>query len=342
MTIKRLLLSLGCLGLLAGAAFLAKENESAADRMAAAANQWLASLNADQKKRATFGFDDPERTRWFFTPQQKGGKSTRKGLPLADMTAKQKELAKALLRSGTSEAGYKKATTVISLEAILADLEKGRGPVRDPEWYFVTVFGTPGKGGNWGWRLEGHHLSLSFTLKDGKLVSTTPFVLGSNPATVKSGKHKGLQALPETEKPFRDLLGLLDDDQKKAARQPKLLPEIAENTPRPTTKAIGLAAAKMSDKQKAALNALIEGYARRMPPDAASFELAQIKKAGIDKVHFAYHGDGTPGKPYTYRVQGPTFVIEFLNEQRDAAGNPANHIHSGWRNVNGDFGKASE
>jgi hypothetical protein len=340
MTIKRLLLSLSCLALLAGAAFLAKETETAADRMAAAADKFLAGLTADQKKKATFDFDSAERTRWFFTPQQKGKKPTRKGLPLAEMTAKQKDLAKALLRAGTSDAGFKKATTVISLESILADMEKGRGPVRDPEWYFFTVFGTPGKAGSWGWRVEGHHLSLSFTLKDGQLVSATPFVLGSNPATVKAGKHKGLQALPETERPFRDLLALLDDGQKKTARQPKLLPEIAENTPKPTTKPLGLAAAAMTDKQKAALNALIEGYANRMPPDASAFELARIKKAGLGKVHFAYGGgDGTPGKPYTYRVQGPTFVIEFLNEQKDAAGNPANHIHSGWRNTQGDFGK---
>src|SRR5262249_41739586 len=147
--------------------------ENAADRMAGAAEKFLASLTADQKKKAVFDFDDKERTRWFFTPQQKGKKSTRNGLPLSEMTEKQKGLAKDLLRAGTSDSSYKQATTIMGLESLLAELEKGRGPVRDPEWYFFTVFGTPGKTGSWGWRVEGHHLSLSFTLKDGKLVSAT-------------------------------------------------------------------------------------------------------------------------------------------------------------------------
>lgn len=339
MTIKRWLLSLLCLAPLAGAAFYARESETDADRMAAAAAKFLAGLDADQKKRATFAFDAEERLRWFFTPQQKGKEATRKGVPLADMNDAQKKLALALLKAGTSAEGFKRAEAVRTLEGILNELEKGRGPVRNPEWYFFTVFGTPGKLGEWGWRVEGHHLSLNFTLKDGKLVAATPFVFASNPAVVKAGKHKGFEALPETAKPFRDLLGLLDDGQKKTAHQEKKLPEIAENTPKPTTKAVGLAAGKMNAKQKAALQKLIDGYAARMPPEAAADELARIKKAGLDEVHFAYQGDGSPGKPYMYRVQGPTFVIELINEQADAAGNKANHIHSGWRDVTGDFGK---
>ena len=68
--------------------------------------------------------------------------------------------------------------------------------------------------------------------------------------------------------------------------------------------------------------------------------MGRVKAAGLDKVHFAYAGEDKPGKPHTYRVQGPTFVIEFLNVQEDSAGNPANHIHSAWRNLAGDFGLA--
>jgi hypothetical protein len=339
MTFKQLFLVLGLVGVLAGAAFVAREAEPTGAQMAAAADKLLASLDDGQKKKATFDFDDKERTRWFFTPQQSKGKATRKGLRLSDMNDRQKAMTHALLQASTSKGGYRKATVVMSLESILADLEKGRAMVRDPGWYFVSVFGKPSKAGKWGWRIEGHHLSLNYTLDGGKVVSATPCFYGSNPAVVKSGKNKGKEALPEAEHPFRALVKLLDDDQRKVAEQKKQFPEIEEGKAKPGVgAAVGLAAAKMTAAQKAALEKLIHGYAERMRPDVAEVELAELKKAGLDQIHFAYHGDGTPGKPHTYRVQGPTFVIEFLNEQRDSAGNPANHIHSSWRNIRGDFG----
>src|SRR5205823_6246524 len=103
--------------------------------------------------------------------------------------------------------------------------------------------------------------------------------------------------------------------------------------------AVGLAAEKMSDKQKQVLQKLIKDYASRLPVEIEVVELARIQIAGPDKVHFAYsREEDAAGKPYTYRVQGPTFVIEFLNVQADSAKNPANHIHSSWRNIEGDFG----
>jgi hypothetical protein len=344
MTPKRLLIALGLLSLLAGAGFVARETEGPGLRMAGAAERLLASLEPKQKSKATFDFDDKERTRWFFTPQQTPDRRPlRKGLPLAEMTDKQKDLARALVRSATSEAGYKRVTTVMSLESILAELEKKGRMVRDPEWYFFTIFGTPSKTGKWGWRVEGHHLSLNFTLEGGQVVSATPLFIGANPALVMQGKQKGLRTLPEADKPFRDLLALLDDDQSKTARQGKLFPEIEEAVKKPGVGSpVGIPGEKLNDKQKAALSRLIEGYAERMPPEVAAQELAEIKKTGLDKVYFAYAiAEDKPGKPYSYRVQGPTFVIEYLNEQRDSAGNPANHIHSAWRNIKGDFGLTS-
>jgi hypothetical protein len=340
MKLKRLLVALGFVAGLAGAAFLAKETEGTGLRMVSAADKFLAGLDAQQKARATFTFDDKERTRWFFTPQQAKGKSLRKGLPLAEMTPAQKKLAQELVRTGTSEDGYKKATTIMSLESILAKLETKGRIVRDPEWYFFTVFGTPDKTGKWGWRVEGHHLSLNFTLDAGKVVSATPFMFGANPADVKSGARKGLRTLPGSEDHARALFQSLDADQKKLAHRDKGFKEIEEAKPKQTVgDPVGLPASKLQPKQRELLWKLIEGYAHRMPDEVAALELAAIKKAGLDKVHFAFGGgDGTPGKPYTYRVHGPTFLVEFLNEQSDSAGNRANHIHSAYRRAKGDFG----
>ena len=344
MFLSRLLVATLVVGSVAGTAFLAREVETPGQKMTDAASKFLGGLDAGQAKKAAFDFDDKERFRWFFTPQQKAKKSTRFGLPLADMTDDQKKLAHTLLKAGTSETGYKNVTTIISLESILADFEKGRGPVRDPQWYFFTVFGKPTKTGKWGWRVEGHHLSLNFTVDAGKIVSATPFFLGSNPAEVKAGESKGLRPLPESIDHFRALVKLLSDDQKGIAKQPKLFPEIEEAVKTPGVgKPVGLTAAKMTAAQKAALKKLIDGYADRMPTAVADYERAQLKEAGFDEIHFAYAGsEAVAGKPYSYRVQGPTFVIEFVNEQADAGKNAANHIHSSWRNIKGDFGLSAK
>jgi hypothetical protein len=327
-------------------AYVAQNTESAGDRMTAAAEKFLDSLKDEQKAKAVFAFDSKERTNWHFVPlQDKNGKYTRKGLPLEEMTPAQREAAKALVKAGTSDSGFNKALTIMSLESILRDLEKPRGGtmVRNPEWYFFTVFGKPSKNDKWGWRVEGHHLSLNFTIDKGKVASATPFFFGANPATVKGGERKGLRTLPEAEDHARALFETLDENQKKTAFQAKQFREIGQADTAPDVgEPVGLAAAQMNEKQRGILKKLIEGYADRMPPEVAAVEMNRVREAGLDKVHFAFAQEDKPGKPYTYRVQGPTFVIEFLNVQPDSAGNPANHIHSAWRNVQGDFGLAKK
>src|SRR5262249_28968414 len=145
------------------------------------------SLTAPQKEKALFAFDSAERTNWYFVPREKDKKSTRKGVPLEDLTPEQKQLALNLLGTGTSAGGKDKAVTIMSLESVLKALEKGKGPVRNPEWYFITIYGTPSKTGKWGWRIEGHHLCLNYTVSGGEIISATPSVFGANPATMSFG-----------------------------------------------------------------------------------------------------------------------------------------------------------
>jgi hypothetical protein len=179
--------------------------EPAGVRMAASADKLLASLNKEQQAKAALEFDDKERTNWHFVPYQENKKPLRKGLPLQEMNAEQKETALGLLRAGTSGDGYTKATTIMSLENILRELEKNGSNVRDPEWYFFTIFGKPSKTGKWGWRVEGHHLSLNFVIDDAKVVGSTPAFFGANPATIKQGSKKGQRTLPEAEDLAREL-----------------------------------------------------------------------------------------------------------------------------------------
>jgi hypothetical protein len=327
----------------AAAALWGKDAEPAAARMFAAADSLVGSLDAQQKAQAVFGFDDAERSNWHFVPHQKQKKPLRKGLPLEQMTAEQKALALRLVEAGTSPSGFSKATTIMSLENLLKDLEKNGVNVRNPDWYFLSVFGTPSKSGRWGWRVEGHHLSLNFTLDKGQVVGATPFFFGANPAEVKAGTRKGLRTLPEAEDAARRLIDSLDDDQRKVARQARQFPEIEEGKSAPRSgAAVGLAAARMTDQQKVILRELLDGYAARMPADVAAREIERVRQDGVDKIYFAYaRDDDKPGRPYTYHVQGPEFLIEFLNVQADSANNPANHIHSVWHDLPSDFGSSA-
>lgn len=340
MKLLRLGLALVAVAVLAGVAYVYQATETSGGKMTTAAEKLLGSLSDDQRAKATFDFNDKERLNWHFVPRQdKDRKPTRLGVPLEAMNKEQKAAALELLKAGTSETGYQSATTIMSLEAILHDLEKGGAMVRNPDWYFFAVFGKPSKTGKWGWRVEGHHLSLNFVVDKGAVVAATPCFFGANPATVKGGDKKGQRTIPECEDLAKDLFNALDDEQKKAALQKEHFPEVEEK-PGPTKvgEPKGVAAAAMTDKQRAILVKLLEHYANRLPPDVAKAHLDDVNKTGLGKVYYGYSGGLEEGKQHTYRIQGPNFVIEFLNIQADSANNPANHIHSAWRSIKNDFG----
>ena len=300
--------------------------------MAVAAERFLTSLSKDQLAKATYPFDAPERLDWHFIPRP------RKGLPIKELSPEQRALAFGLIQSGTAASGFLKVTTIMSLEQILRDLEKGSGPIRDPELYFLTIFGAPTNRGRWGWRVEGHHLSLNFVLEDGKIVSATPAFFGSNPAEVRQGPRQGLRTLADREDRALRLLQALDENQKKTAiYSPEAPREIRDvNPPRPqplTDSAVGVAYADMTGDQRTMLRALLESYAQDMTDEVASAWLGEIRRAGFETIRFTWAGPADRSRPHAYRVQGPTFLIEFNNTQ-----NGANHIHSVWRNMLGDFG----
>ncbi|HZZ78118.1 MAG TPA: DUF3500 domain-containing protein [Gemmataceae bacterium] len=348
----KIALALLALAAVTGIAYVAQQAGSGAN-MVSAAEGFVSKLTADQKKQAVYDFDSDERFRWEFIPLQdsKTRKYTRKGLPLEEMTAEQKKAALDLVKAATSDSGYTAATTIMSLEGILLAQEGKKGAmVRNPGWYFFTIFGTPSKTGKWGWRVEGHHLSINFTMEGTQVVASTPCFFGANPAEVKSGPDKGKRILPQSEDYARDLFKSLDEEQKKVAFSKTPFDEPGENPkgtkgykPRTKTPATrepyGLAAAKMTKEQKATLLKLVKSYTERLQPDVATLEWKAVQDGGFDKIHFGFSGSAEgAGKAFTYRVQGPTFVIEFLNVQADSGGNPANHIHSCWRRIKGDFG----
>lgn len=307
--------------------------------MADAARSFLSALTPEQRSKAVFPMKDEERHFWHFVPDnnlvQTKGRS-RKGLTLREMTPPQKHLAHALLNAGLSQRGYIKATSIMSLEDILRMMEKDDGERRNPEKYYFTIFGEPSEKGTWAYRVEGHHISLHFTVVAGKVVSS-PLFFGTNPAMVKEGPRAGLRVLAREEDLGRELLVALTPEQKKvaivAAEAYKDILTEASRTASLKGQPSGLSATKMNAKQKQLLQGLLEEYANNLPDQVAQYRLEMIRKAGTN-LNFAWAGVEEKGGPHYYRVQAPTFLIEYDNTQ-----NGSNHVHAVWREFEGDWGE---
>lgn len=297
--------------------------------MTGAAQAFLASLTPQQRAQATFPFQSDERLNWHYIPKE------RKGLPLREMTAEQKQLAHALVAAGLSQQGYIKAVSIMSLDEVLKLLEGGKGPMRDPEGYFFTVFGEPSATGAWGYRVEGHHFSQNFTIVNGK-VQGAPSFFGTNPAQILEGPRKGLRILAREEDLGRQLVKSLNADQKRTAvisqEAPKEILTEASRKAALNGQPSGLTASKMTAPQRAIFQSLLDEYCRNMTDQIDQSREDQIKKAG-DNIYFAWAGGEELGQGHYYRIQSPSFLVEFDDTQ-----DHANHIHSVWRDFEGDFG----
>jgi hypothetical protein len=322
----------------AGADRLAPVREA----MATAAADWLASLGPAERAKAGYPFPaDGERTRWHYTPTERGG------LPLAEMGPVSQRLAHRLVASGLSEGGYATAATVMGLENVL-DAKEGwrrgydgrtvphRG--RDPQLYFVSVFGEPGAGA-WGWRVGGHHVALNYTVGAGGQVSASPLFLGANPGLTRLVGPGVLRPLAAEEDLARELLDALAPDQLATATLSGEAPGDILQRNRPTVRVgppEGLAGAGMLPQQRALLAGLLDQYLGRLPGPLAELERARVAGERLEAVHFGWAGSGEPGQPHYYRLQGPRLLIEYDNVQ-----DGANHVHSVWRDPEGDFGQSS-
>jgi hypothetical protein len=297
--------------------------------MADAAKAFLASLPPDLKARVTFSFAEEERYNWHFIPRE------RKGVAFREMAPGPRQLAHALLAAGLSQQGVIKADTVMSLDQVLKEIEVNPVNERDPEKYYFSIFGEPAETGTWGYRIEGHHLSLNFTIVNGH-VASTPSFFGANPAEVRGTARNGLRTLRREEDLGRDLVKGLTDAQRTIAIVDKTAYKdiITMNSRKAAIegKPSGLPFAKLTPKQREMLDSLIAEYANDFPPTIAEARMDQYHKTQ-NNLFFAWAGGIEKGQPHYYRIQTPAFLIEYDDTQ-----NEANHIHSVWRDYAGDFG----
>jgi hypothetical protein len=297
--------------------------------MAAAATAVLEALDVEAAGRARFAFADEERRDWHYVPRH------RAGIAVGSLTPAQRTAVDRLLEATLSPQGQTKVHGIIELEGILGRLE-GNPAFRDPGLYHLAIFGDPDLSNPWGWRLEGHHLSLNVTSAPDLGVAPTPLFLGANPARVPDGDRAGWRVLAAEEDLARELVGDLDRAQLGRAilseRAPRDIITGAQRTAQ-LPEVQGLAAADMTGPQRQRLVRLIETYVRNLQGEHAERQLDRIFAGGIEGIHFAWAGGRGPGQPHYYRIHGPSLWIEYDNTQNDA-----NHIHSVWRDPEGDFG----
>lgn len=318
-----------------------------------AATAFMQTLSPEQQRQTTYPLADEERFNWHYVPRE------RKGLSMRNMTEAQRSAAMTLLKTGLSQQGYDRVSSIMDMENVLRVIDN-RPPndtYRDPTNYSFTIFGNPTAQEPWSWRVEGHHLSLHFLSKTGSVLAQTPTFFGINPALLlfdstmadKRMQNPRIKDLPqrdkqvfkqETELAF-DLLKLLNADQRKQVIIDAVAyPEIVTANKRKASieRMDGLKLADMTKEQRALFTDLLQVYLKNYRVTLAKQQMDKLEQAGLDNLRFAWAGDLTPelgaGKGWYYRIHGPTILIEYDNTQTNA-----NHIHTVVRDLTNDFGE---
>ena len=299
----------------------------AAQRIADAANRFLLSLDEAQRRKAMIAFDSDNRLDWHYVPR------SRPGLALAEMRAGQADAARALFASVLNQRGLDLLDGVRLLEDVLREQQ---GSFRDPDRYHVSVFGTPGRF-PWGWRFEGHHLSLNVSLPAAGHVAVTPFFAGAHPATVRDGTHRGFRLLGPSEDLARQIMASLDDQQRRTAiiadrsfGEIVASPQRERDLGNPT----GLPLGEMTGAQRTLVEALMDRFLGTLAADLLAQQKERVLQQGLATFRFAWAGSLTPGEAHYFRIHGPATLVEHDNTQ-----NGANHVHAVWRDLAADFGR---
>ncbi len=290
-------------------------------------------LDSEMKAKACFRFEDKERLNWHYFPKP------REGVRLGDLNGDQLDAFWSFVETFLSPKGIEQARGVIQMEGILGEIED-RKAFRDPGKYYISFF-TPADqrvSGVWGWRLEGHHLSLNYVIKAGEVVAMTPAFFGTNPAIVRAGPHAGMQVLAEEENTARALARSLDGEQRRRAivsdKAPAdILSEAKVDFRLPPVG--GIAYNGLNEEQQSLFRDLVSAYLGKHRKSWQDALMDKVRAAGgWATFTFAWAGGTEPGEGHYYRIQGPRIVIEYNNTQ-----NGANHVHSVLRDSLNDFGR---
>ena len=293
------------------------------------ARSLLSALSQEQREKihfsATPGAGGSEAlSNWSYFPGE------RPGLKLNDMSAQERVLAQRLVRSALSDTGHLKWNAIVALEDVLRmmsarDNRSGKpDPSRDPGLYTFAIFGDPAADAPWGWRVEGHHISIKFLLEGDRVLSSTPAFLGAAPTVPLMGPNTGTELLDEEEELALALMKSLVPEQKEIAIQQGELPrDVVTGPGHPgAPDAVGIRLDQLDSSQKILLDALIDSHLGILNSPIEEAEKTRITDANLDEIRFAWWGSLDKEMRHAYRIQGPTFVVELVR----TAGDPG-HVH---------------
>ena len=290
------------------------------------ADSFLEALSDAQRLSAQRSFDDESRTDWTFFPR------VRDGLELADLRENPVAFAAAesLLDCGLSDSGAKTAADIRRLDP---QEDRGGGVRLGPDRYAITIFGQPSSDERWGWRVEGHHLTLNWTIEAGRVVSVTPMALGISPFVDEAGEP---QALGEDQQAYLDFLGTLDAETRAGAKRdgpmPREVPGVGK--PRPTSgDRVGVRFSELSEATQAAAWKVLDTVYDRLDPELSWMRRASAR-AQAEDIFFSWSGTGLAFRPNAYRIEGKDFTFDFVNAQGNG-----NHVHTLYREGGRDFGQ---
>jgi hypothetical protein len=306
-----------------------------ADKLLGATQKFLGGLEPGKRKSATFAWTGPEWKNWNYFGS---ADNIKPGLRLEQMSEAQKSAAWDIIATLFSPEGVEKTRNVMTLQDVLASMGNSPGQ-RSSQRFSFAVFGAPAAKGAWGFRLEGHHLHQSITVRDNRIVSLTPSSFSVNPNRVTSGKHAGLVTLKAEESLARKLIADLDPKRQSRA---KLSDSAMRNIlsyagrERANAKKVGIPASELSTAQQDLLWQLVETYAvAYLASPLADAQRVRVRAGDRDAVHFAWYGPNNPETAFGYRVIGDGFVIEL-----GSVDGAAQHLHTVYNDLGNVLGRS--
>jgi hypothetical protein len=307
------------------------------------------TLDKMQQRVALLAFNDTARIKWNNLPV---GLRARAGMSVGNMTTVQRKLFHRLLSAALSSQGYLKATSIMRLDELLNqyyDSLLSRKEINDtthgfmrallwsPKNFFLAFFGNPSEK-IWGFKVEGHHLSINFSFINDRL-SVTPLFVGTDPAEYPQSEWAGLRVLGQEEDLGIRLIHMLNPGQQKLATASSAVPGDIITAAESGKRLIdnwGLQGSAMNNEQRKMLEYIVREFVFNLEYEKAVAEFEKIRKAGIEKIYFGWIGSYDESKPHYYVLNGPGFLIEFDNS---GFGGKANHIHAIWREKGNEFGE---
>ena len=311
--------------------------QSVSARITAAANAFLSTLDAQQKKSVQFALDDAEqRVRWSNLPTTM---VKRAGLSLKELNPAQRDAAMSLLSAALSKRGYEKVRQIMGGDEVLHKTQNN-GAMFGEDLYFISFMGTPSATQPWMLQFGGHHLAINLTIA-GERGVLTPTHTAAQPA-LYSKDGKTVRPLGQESDKALALLNALDESQKKQAILGFKVADLVLGPGQDgkTIQPEGLKASAMNDRQRAMLLDVMSEWANIVHESAAATRMAELK-ADLPETWFAWSGPVTaePGKGITayYRIQGPHVVIEYAPQP--LGGDLSMHVHTMYRDPTNDYGK---